>query len=647
AVGGSLALNYVGWRVDLGSLAQDALQTIDAVIGTTFGGTEQPLQTLAYLENSQLIATGNASFSANGTDQVNATVSNVANARDSGLALAKTTAADVIVASNRVSSTAKAYIDRTGTDLPTATPTVVVDGALAVTSTDDTGIFSNAKLVASGITTNDGGVHYLNHALDGSQSYDFTTDDATNPQPINFGQRVLISAGFDSPSATAGGRQANVVSVADGYVVALGGGYAVPALTSNDGFRVLSRGDFVQTDDAWTGGGSPATTYEYIGPSQRLDLGNANYADTTQWAPVGGTPGATYTYVGPAGASQDLNAQDYTDTANWQQTGGAAGTVYEWMGPDNTTLDLATQNYTDLGYWKPVPQTQLLPTGFNVSQSNSAVAGGIAVVNYIDNSTEAYIASTNVKAGSLTIGSDDGAVIEATNDSTFVSSGGSSINGTGVSNVKGATIATNVVLSKADAYLENAPLTTTAGDVDLSATDTSQIDATTHSAAQVGGNAVGIEMAFNTIGWQMTNLLFGSIDAVLGNSLLQVSQPAETQAYDDNSPISAAGAIALSAVDTAQINALVDNNATSAPAAIFGAAGMTAGGVLSSSMVNALVRTFVDVPYQYTTSSQPPALNPGDRVELTPTQIYRYAGTARGPPVGQTYIDLTDATQPY
>src|SRR5436305_8464713 len=121
-------------------------------------------------------ATGNMSVTADGAEQVNSTVSTAANTTNAAIFGAKTTAADVIVSSNRVSSTAKAFIDRTGTTEPTVDPTVVITGTLAIVAHDDSGIFSNAKLVASGITTNDGGAHFLNQSLYGTPGHDFTSD---------------------------------------------------------------------------------------------------------------------------------------------------------------------------------------------------------------------------------------------------------------------------------------------------------------------------------------------------------------------------------------------------------------------------------------------------------------------------------------
>ena len=230
--GSPLALNFIGWQVP--NAGQLALAAIDAVIGTSFAGTEQPLETLAHIRDSSAAATGDMAVTATAAEQINSTVSNSAQTTNAGIFGANTTAADVIVSSNRVSSTAKAFIDRTGTTVPTTDPTVTVTGALTILAHDDSGIFSNAKLVASAITTNDGGTHLLGNALDGTPSHDLTSSQGT--QTLTFGTKVLIDKGFDAPSFTAGGRAPAITSVAPGYVVSLGDAYGVPTLTSNDGF---------------------------------------------------------------------------------------------------------------------------------------------------------------------------------------------------------------------------------------------------------------------------------------------------------------------------------------------------------------------------------------------------------------------------
>jgi hypothetical protein len=78
-------------------------------------------------------------------------------------------------------------------------------------------------------------------------------------------------------------------------------------------------------------------------------------------------------------------------------------------------------------------------------------------------------------------------------------------------------------------------LTTTAGDVVLDARNTSQIDATLLSSTTTGDTGVGVVLAFNTIGWATQNLLFNTLDALLGTGI-GTEQPAEVQAYILNSP---------------------------------------------------------------------------------------------------------------
>ena len=94
----------------------------------------------------------------------------------------------------------------------------------------------------------------------------------------------------------------------------------------------------------------------------------------------------------------DLGNVDYT-TADWQQVGGVAGAVYQWMGPDVDPLvgiDLSTQNYLDLHYWKRVLTTSLLPSGINVTDSNSTSVGWIVVYNDVRSNVEAAIRRATV-----------------------------------------------------------------------------------------------------------------------------------------------------------------------------------------------------------------------------------------------------------
>jgi hypothetical protein len=78
-------------------------------------------------------------------------------------------------------------------------------------------------------------------------------------------------------------------------------------------------------------------------------------------------------------------------------------------------------------------------------------------------------------------------------------------------------IATNLILSSADAHISDSDINTTnSGSIFVVARNTSEIDATIISATSSGDTDVGVTLAFNTIGWESQNILFQTIDALNG-----------------------------------------------------------------------------------------------------------------------------------
>ena len=69
-------------------------------------------------------------------------------------------------------------------------------------------------------------------------------------------------------------------------------------------------------------------------------------------------------------------------------------------------------------------------------------------------------------------------------------------------------------------------------------------------------------LAFNTIGWESQNLLFNTIDALVGSGI-GTEQPAEVQAYIVDSTVHAGGDLTLTALSDAQLAAVVDNQTVS------------------------------------------------------------------------------------
>ena len=305
---------------------------------------------------------------------------------------------------------------------------------------------------------------------------------------------------------------------------------------------------------------------------------------------IGGEAGTAYRYKGTTG-NLDLGSQDYSDTTKWTKLAGDAGSVYEYMGIAGP-VNLSTQDYTNLGFWKPALGTDLVPQGNNISDSDAMALGGLVVRNDVRSDVGAYIKNATVTGGSVALTALEDAVLRATADSAAEASGGSAY-GSGSTLAVNATIATNLVLSQANAYIESSSVTTTAtGNIVLDAQNTSQIDAKTLSATTSGGPAVGVVLAFNTIGWQAQNVLYNTVDALVGSSI-GTAQPAQVQAYIKDSTIRAGGDLKLSAKSEAQLNALVGNEATSEASGIVGSSAAAGSAVLASNMVNSAAKAYI------------------------------------------------------
>ncbi|MCH7908486.1 MAG: LEPR-XLL domain-containing protein, partial [Candidatus Hydrogenedentes bacterium] len=512
ALGAAVAFNAIGWDIDTFLLA-----TLDALIGTELGATEEAggSEAKAYISNSYVTAGGDVTVVAEAAAQINATVSNVSKSTGEALFGAKGIGIGGIVASNKVSSAARAFIE----DIDIA-KMLTAGGALTVQATDSAGIFANSKLTTSQVTTNTGGVNALTDVAASLIPATYRTDDlipATSTIALVFGDTVELGRSFDS------------------------------------------------------------------------DLGE---------------PGRVYEYLGEGGTPDDLR-------------------------------DLLTEDYTNLDVWKELLITQIQNGGLNLSNSNSVALGGMVVRNEVKGEVEAYIENAEVQAGSITVTASESATLLAIADATAVSSGGSSF-GEGKSLAFNGVIAVNVVLSSADAHIADSVVTATAGDISVEASNSASLGAETKSAVNSGAEAIGIVLAFNTIGYESQNLLFDTFDALLGlapnafdfettdtpdelveNDRVKVSDvliyryvgsdlvgpvdltegtqnydtntlnwilvtpafgnenPSEVTAYVLDSTIEAAGNLAVTADNLSQLEARTGNNATAAASALFGASGMS------------------------------------------------------------------------
>ncbi len=106
--------------------------------------------------------------------------------------------------------------------------------------------------------------------------------------------------------------------------------------------------------------------------------------------------------------------------------------------------------------------------------------------------------------------------------------------------------ATNVILTKANAHIDGSDVT--ADDVTLTATDTSEIEATILATAialaggtVAAGISIGVAFAQNLIGWTLDG----------------VASPAEVRAYLFETSVAASGALTLSATSNQTVDATV------------------------------------------------------------------------------------------
>ena len=113
-----------------------------------------------------------------------------------------------------------------------------------------------------------------------------------------------------------------------------------------------------------------------------------------------------------------------------------------------------------------------------------------------------------------------------------------------------------------------------------------------------GETAVGITLAFNTIGWNSQNFLFNAVDAILGDTTIANAfgnQNADrVSASITKSDIDADGDLIVSAIGASTIDATVKNDSTSAAVALYGAKGSSVGIAISSNLINSIAEASVD-----------------------------------------------------
>ncbi|MBR9891184.1 LEPR-XLL domain-containing protein, partial [bacterium] len=286
---------------------------------------------------------------------------------------------------------------------------------------------------------------------------------------------------------------------------------------------------------------------------------------------------------------------DY-DWLAFNDANGQAGTVYEYMGDGTDQIDLLDTDFEDTDFWMRVPETELIPTGTNLSDSDSVGVGGMAVRNTFDAQAVARISNADVESvGDMTVKAVEMASLTSTGDVGVSSSGGGSVQGDkGDSVAVGALIVVNTANASALATVEqSADVTSTGGRVTVQADNIASLDAQLDAAISSAGDSVGVLIAFNTLGYEAENILFQTVDALIGTDIGDKSfSDAEARIID--SDVAGQAGVTVIATNSAELTARIGTDVSSDPSAFQGAEAMAAQGVLASNMLAGAANAFID-----------------------------------------------------
>ena len=276
-------------------------------------------------------------------------------------------------------------------------------------------------------------------------------------------------------------------------------------------------------------------------------------------------------------------------------------------------------------------------TGGSNSGSSTGMAGA-ASLNDVQGGATALITHTTLSAtgGSVLVQAKEMATLTATTTSEVTAGSSAAPTTTSGSTTSSplaldGLIGTNLVQSAASATLSNSVVTTTGagagvGGVTVDAENTASLTAMTTNAATAssssgvggggggsggsggsGNTAVGVTLAFNTIGWESQNVLFNAIDALLGSPTIANAfgeeNPSDATATMLDTTVNASGQLTVSALTNETITSSITNTSKASSTGLMGASGTAVAIVLSMNKVSSAAEASIN----YDSSFTPPA----------------------------------------
>jgi hypothetical protein len=642
AIGVTLAFNSIGWE------KQNVMfNTIDTLIGASavadaFGGN-QGADAKAWMSGSDVDATGALTISATASMEIVSDISNVSESTASAWVGATGAGFGAVVASNKVSSQAQAWY---------ADGDVVATGGTNVTANDGTVIDALIELQVDSVTSNTSpwsnsdsygvaGAVALNEVQGGALAY---LDQATVA-----GGAVLVSAVEDA-SLTA--HLESAVSSSGGSKFGTGaslaiGGLIVTNTVQNDAQAYVSGSTLGTTEVPISGGVTVSAANTALIDATLVNAtesGNQAIAVTLAFNSIGwekqnvlfntldaliGSPAIADAFGGNQGAdakawvidsavdatgivlvsaltdmtiSSDIANESMSTASAWTDATGLsfggvlasnkissqAAAWIDMVEVDASGLTVSASETSTIGATIDLVASSETENTNPFSNSDAIGAGGAVALNDLRGGAKAHVVDAVVTGGAVTVTALEDASVTASLASEVSSSGGNVFGGGNSTAVSGL-VATNVVNSGAQAWIESSTVGAVddaiAGAVTVQADNTSSVSAQLVNSSTSAGNSVSVTLAFNTIGWESQNILFNTVDAILGDPLVSEAFEGETgagaKAYLLDTTVDATGLLTVGATSDATITSDIRNDADSLSEALTGTSGMSFGAVIA------------------------------------------------------------------
>jgi len=256
---------------------------------------------------------------------------------------------------------------------------------------------------------------------------------------------------------------------------------------------------------------------------------------------------------------------------------------------------------------------------------------GASAENRVATYVRAFIdgdGATGIVADSVTLTAQDTSIIDS--EAGAASLAASFAGTAAVSLSIGVALAENVISNEVEAFITNADNGVTSGDITLTAAEAAVIVSTSEAASASAAIAGTAGIALSGAGAESTNVIL-----------------TRTNAYVKNSKLVSAGDVALLATNTAVISATIITGS----AAVGGGGAVGVGASIGVSLARNLIGCSPgEVPYDYTTDSDPSQLKYGDRVLLDKGirtgDVYKYIGPALSEPGDDIELSKQDYSDP-